>query len=143
MSNLAEKIFDIEMDYLGNIYHTSFNSNKVYKINAKTCYETVLIDLEKLQNEEEFVGKNLKCSQDRKYLFIKTGYEKIAIYECIRNQEETEMDNLPVLGYIKMVKVKGTIVSISNLYDRMAVITSTGKINIYNYKNNPIESIHA
>ena len=52
MSNLGEKIYDVEIDFMGNIYYTSFRNSKLYKINSKTHHESTMASL-KIQGKFE------------------------------------------------------------------------------------------
>lgn len=143
MSHLRDQIFDIEMDYKGNIYYTSFKNRKVYKIDSKTHQETVLETLDEMNPEEDSIGKNLLCSLDRKHLFIRKGLGEIVVYNCDVDLIQASKNKIDTSIFMTFLKINGKVVTMTNLYDRLAVVTSTGLLQVYNYKLNSKEIIQA
>jgi len=128
---LGDQIFDIEIDNLGNIYYFSYQKKCVFKLSSSNREETVLEKMETMNPASEQIGKNILCSNDRNFVFLRKGFQKITMLnaELAQASPTAKVDKSLFMMHIK---INGKIVQMMNLYNRLAVITSSGVLWILN-----------
>ena len=79
----------------------------------------------------EQIGKNILCSNDRNFVFLRKGFQKITMLnaELAQASPTAKVDKSLFMMHIK---INGKIVQMMNLYNRLAVITSSGVLWILN-----------
>lgn len=119
------------MDSLGNLYYFSYLAKCVFKMSSTNREETIVEKMDTMNPGSEQIGKNISCSNDRNFVFFRKGFQKITIYNSLLAQAQptTKVDKSLFMMHIK---IGGKVAQMMNLYDRLALITTTGVLWILN-----------
>jgi WD40 repeat protein len=121
------------MDSTGNLFYFSYLSKTIFMFNTKTREETMMENVEQLNPPSEQIGKNITCSNDRKFVFFRKSFNKISIYNVeIAEKSSNKNSNSERNEFLMQLSINGKIVQMLNLYDRLVVITSSGVLLVLN-----------